>query len=118
MRDRVGGRRVAHRPSVSGCGLGIRRFDATLSNDAGALLPGTRASPRTGLAPAGDPALVVRLHHPSSFLFRRPYLWAHTVSNAWSVVSEQPMIPIPRAENLPAAIAASPTADASACGLQ
>lgn len=37
-------------------------FDAVLSNDAGSQLPGTLASPRTGLAPAGCPELDVRLH--------------------------------------------------------
>jgi hypothetical protein len=38
------------------------RFDAALSNDAGSQLPGTLASPRTGLAPAGCPELDARLH--------------------------------------------------------
>jgi hypothetical protein len=44
------------------------RFDAALSNDAGSQLPGTLASPRTGLAPAGCPELDARLHllHPLS----------------------------------------------------
>ena len=37
-------------------------FDAALSNDAGSQLPGTLASPRTGLAPAGCPELDARLH--------------------------------------------------------
>lgn len=35
------------------------------------------SSPRTRLVPADEPALTVRLHHPGSCLFRRPYLWAH-----------------------------------------
>lgn len=37
-------------------------FDATISGDAGSQLPVTLASPRTGLAPAGCPELVARLH--------------------------------------------------------
>lgn len=45
-------------------------FDAALSNDAGSQLPGTLASPRTGLAPAGCPELDVRLHLFPSLLGR------------------------------------------------
>ena len=58
-------RRVAH-DDVAGfascCGLASRhplygvsslRFDVGLSTDAGSQLPGTLASPRTGLSPAG-----------------------------------------------------------------
>lgn len=43
-------------------------FDAALSNDAGSQPPGTLASPRTGLAPAGYPELDVRLHLSTSLL--------------------------------------------------
>jgi hypothetical protein len=43
-------------------------FDAALSNDAGSQLPGTLASPRTGLTPAGYPELDVRLHLSTSLL--------------------------------------------------
>src|SRR6476661_2476030 len=39
------------------------RFDAGISPHAGNQLPGTLASPRTGLTPAGCPELVARLHH-------------------------------------------------------
>lgn len=42
-------------------------FDATISSDAGSQLPGTLASPRTGLPPAGYPELVVRLHRSHPF---------------------------------------------------
>lgn len=42
-------------------------FDATISSDAGSQLPGTLASPRTGLPPAGYPELDVRLHHSHPF---------------------------------------------------
>ncbi|SFY44799.1 hypothetical protein SAMN02787144_105320 [Streptomyces atratus] len=42
-------------------------FDATISSDAGSQLPGTLASPRTGLTPACYPELDVRLHHPNPF---------------------------------------------------
>jgi hypothetical protein len=38
-------------------------FDGEISLDAGSQLPGTLASPRTGLAPAGCPELVARLRH-------------------------------------------------------
>lgn len=37
-------------------------FNADLSIDAGSQLPGTLASPRTGLTPAGCPELDARLH--------------------------------------------------------
>jgi len=40
----------------------------------GAALPGTLASPRTGLAPAGCPELVARLHGGTSFPFLAPEL--------------------------------------------
>jgi hypothetical protein len=43
-------------------------FDAALSNDAGSQLPGTLASPRTGLPPAGYPELDARLHRFTSLL--------------------------------------------------
>jgi len=39
------------------------RFDGGISPDTGSQLPGTLASPRTGLAPAGCPQLVARLRH-------------------------------------------------------
>jgi transposase, IS6 family len=39
------------------------RFDARISPHAGNQLPGTLASPRTGLTPAGCPELAARLHH-------------------------------------------------------
>jgi hypothetical protein len=39
------------------------RFDAGISPHAGNQLPGTLASPRTGLTPAGCPELIARLHH-------------------------------------------------------
>jgi len=39
------------------------RFDAGISPHAGNQLPGTLASPRTGLTPAGCPELVARLPH-------------------------------------------------------
>lgn len=42
-------------------------FDATISSDAGSQLPGTLASPRTGLTPAGYPELDVRLHRSHPF---------------------------------------------------
>ena len=45
-------------------GVSSLRFDAEISPDAGSQLPGTLASPGTGLAPAGHPELVARLHHP------------------------------------------------------
>ncbi len=38
----------------------------------GAPLPRTRASPRTGLTPAGRPELIARLRHAISFSSRRP----------------------------------------------
>ena len=43
----------------------------------GASLPGTLASPRTGLAPAGCRELVARLRHDHSFALRRPSCWTH-----------------------------------------
>ena len=42
-----------------------------------ASLPGTLASPRTGLAPAGCRKLVARLRHDRSFAIRRPSCWTH-----------------------------------------
>src|SRR5690606_15317277 len=53
-------------------------FDAALSNDAGSEPPGTPASPRTGLAPAGCPELDARLH-PANLLdlYERPSRWTH-----------------------------------------
>lgn len=58
------------------------RFDARLSTNAGNQLPGTLASPRTGLTPAGHPELVARLRHPTastSFTSSdvRPSSWTH-----------------------------------------
>lgn len=44
-------------------GVSSLRFDAGLSTDTGSQLPGTLASPRAGLAPAGCPQLVARLGH-------------------------------------------------------
>jgi hypothetical protein len=53
-------------------------FDAGLSTDAGSQLPGTLASPRTGLAPAGCPELDARLH-PFNLLdlYGRPSCWTY-----------------------------------------
>src|SRR6266545_4523793 len=57
---------------ASCCGLASRhplhgvlslRFDTGISPDIGSQLPGTLASPRTGLAPAGCPELVAQLRH-------------------------------------------------------
>lgn len=47
----------------------------------GASLPGTLASPRTGLTPAGCHELLVRLRHVirrTLLLTRRPNFWTHT----------------------------------------
>ena len=52
------------------------RFDARISPHAGNQLPGTLASPRTGLTPAGCPELVARLHHELLSLWR-PNCWTH-----------------------------------------
>ena len=41
----------------------VLRFDTRISPDVGSQLPGTLASPRTGLTPAGCPELVARLRH-------------------------------------------------------
>jgi len=50
------------------------RFDAGISPDAGNQLPGTLASPRTGLAPAGCPQLVARLRHRDLLVVVAPEL--------------------------------------------
>src|SRR6266566_3196509 len=70
---------------ASCCGLASRhplyrvlslRFDADLSIDAGSQLPGTLASPRTGLTPAGCPELDAQLHLFSVLdLYGRPSCW-------------------------------------------
>ena len=44
------------------------RFDPGLSTEPGGFAPGTLASPRTGLPPAGYRELVARLRHDRSFL--------------------------------------------------
>ena len=49
----------------------------------GASLPGTLASPRTGLSPAGCRELVARLRHDCSFAFRRPSCWTHRIQAQW-----------------------------------
>ena len=43
----------------------------------GASLPGTLASPRTGLSPAGCRELLARLRHDRSFAFMASGLWTH-----------------------------------------
>jgi hypothetical protein len=59
------------------------RFDDAASRPTpGASLPGTRTSPRAGLAPASPPALTARLRHHSSFLSWRPSLWAHSAATS------------------------------------
>jgi hypothetical protein len=45
--------------------------------DPGASLPGTLASPRTGLTPAGCRELDARLRHDHSFHITRPGCWTH-----------------------------------------
>ena len=50
------------------------RFDGGVSPDAGSQLPGTLASPRTGLAPAGCPQLVARLRHVDLLVVMAPEL--------------------------------------------
>jgi len=50
------------------------RFDAGISPDAGSQLPGTLASPRAGLAPAGCPQLVARLRHVDLLVVITPKL--------------------------------------------
>jgi len=50
------------------------RFDGGISPVAGSQLPGTLASPRAGLAPAGCPQLVARLHHVDLLVFMAPKL--------------------------------------------
>jgi hypothetical protein len=45
--------------------------------DPGASLPGTLASPRTGLTPAGCRELGARLRHDHSFRVTRPGYWTH-----------------------------------------
>ena len=47
------------------------RFDAGISPHAGNQLPGTLASPRAGLTPAGCPELIARLHHDLLYLSAR-----------------------------------------------
>ena len=54
------------------------RFDAGISPHAGNQLPGTLASPRTGLPPVGCPELLVRLHHALLSLWH-PNCWTHTL---------------------------------------
>jgi hypothetical protein len=48
--------------------------------DPGASLPGTLASPRTGLTPAGCRELDARLRHDYSFRVTRPGCWTHVGS--------------------------------------
>ena len=50
------------------------RFDGGISPDAGSQLPGTLASPRAGLAPAGCPQLVARLRHVDLLVVMAPEL--------------------------------------------
>ena len=45
--------------------------------DPGASLPGTLASPRTGLTPAGCRELLARLRHGHPFMVMRPGYWTH-----------------------------------------
>jgi hypothetical protein len=67
--------------SLSLSGLLSLRFDGGISTDAGSQLPGTLASPRTGLAPAGQLELHARLRHVMEYLhIHAPGLLdAHTV---------------------------------------
>ena len=58
-------------------GVSSLRFDGGLSTDAGSQLPGTLASPRAGLAPAGCPQLVARLRHDHLLVVMRPSIWTH-----------------------------------------
>lgn len=67
--------------SLSLSGLLSLRFDGGISTYAGSQLPGTLASPRTGLAPAGQLELHARLRHVIEYLhIHAPGLLdAHTV---------------------------------------
>ncbi len=60
-------------------GMKSLRFDGDLSIDAGSQLPGTLASPGTGLTPAGHPELAAWISYVISFLSltTRPSLWTH-----------------------------------------
>jgi hypothetical protein len=67
----------------------------------GASLPGTLASPQTGLTPAGCPELLARLHHDNLLVVMAPELlgarevgrWlAITAAGAVAVVAQRPPI--------------------------
>jgi hypothetical protein len=66
------------------------RFDARISPHAGNQLPGTLASPRTGLTPAGCPELVARLHHELLSLWR-PNCWTHILFKSRFKMSDRPL---------------------------